>query len=79
MDRGASMHTEQSRDPSSSSAAGKMPGCPLLPPLWAVPLVAAVILPVTAAATQPFVARGDMVATCICGSWVVGAMILAGA
>ena len=69
MDRGASMHTEQSEDPSSSSEGKTMPPPPLLP-LWAVPPAAAVMM-------HPGATMGGMAADCSCGSWVVDTVVLA--
>ena len=68
MDRGDSMHTEQSRDPSSSSA-GRMPPPLLLLPLWAVMPAAAVVI-------HPGAAIGGAAADCSSGSWVVDTVAL---
>ena len=64
------MHTEQSEDPSSSSAGETMSPSLLLLPLWAVPPAVVVLI-------HPGAAIGGMAADCSCGSWVVATVVLA--
>ena len=67
MDRGASMHTEQSSE--ASSSAGTLPP-PLLLPLLVAPPVGA--------GTRSAAAMGRTVEACSFGSWAIDTQVLAG-